>query len=60
MFENTDNPQRPRVPRQPTPNVVVPYSIYDEKLIEKETYYLPNERYETVQMDGCETPMYIF
>jgi hypothetical protein len=59
-FENTDNPQRPRVPRQPTPNVVVLDDVYDEQLIEQENYYLPDESSETVQMDGCETSMYIF
>ena len=59
-FENTDNPQRPRVPRQPTPNVVVLDEVYDEKIIEQENYYSPNESYETVQMVGCDTSMYIF
>jgi hypothetical protein len=59
-FENIDNPQRPRVPRQPTPNAIVLDDVYDEKMVEKENYYLPNESYETLQMDGCETSMYIF
>jgi hypothetical protein len=34
-FENTNDPQRPRVPRQPTPNAVVLDDVYDKKLIEK-------------------------
>jgi hypothetical protein len=59
-FENTDNPQIPRVPRYPTPNAVVLDDDYDEQLIEQENYYSPDERSETVQMDGCETSMYIF
>jgi hypothetical protein len=33
-FENTDNPQRLRVPRKPTPNAAVLDDVYDEKLIE--------------------------
>jgi hypothetical protein len=32
-FENTNDPQRLRVPRQPTPNRVVMDDVYDEKLI---------------------------
>jgi hypothetical protein len=59
-FENIDNPQRPRVPRQPTPNEDVPDDVYNEQSIEKENYYSPDESSETVQMDGCETSMYIF
>jgi hypothetical protein len=59
-FENIDDPQRPRVPRQPTPNAVVLDDVYDEQLIEQEIYYLPDESSETVQMDGCEMSMYIF
>jgi hypothetical protein len=59
-FENTDNPQRPRVPRKPIPNVVVLDDVYDEQMVEKGNYYLPNESFESVQMDGCETSMYIF
>jgi hypothetical protein len=34
--------------------------VYDEKLIEQENYYSPNESYETMHTDGCETSMYIF
>jgi hypothetical protein len=34
--------------------------VYDEQLIEQENYYLPDESSETVQMDRCETSMYIF
>jgi hypothetical protein len=59
-FENTNNPQRPRVPRQPTANAVVLDDVYDEKLIEQENYYSPDERSKTVKMDRCETSMYIF
>jgi len=33
-FEKTNNPQRPRVPRKPTPNADVLDDVYDEKLIE--------------------------
>ena len=47
-FKNMDNPQRPRVPRQPTPNTVVLDDVYDEKLIEQESYYLLDEIFETV------------
>jgi hypothetical protein len=35
-FENMDNPQRPRVPKKPTPNAVVLDDVYDEKMVEKE------------------------
>jgi hypothetical protein len=42
-FENTNNPQRSRVPRQPTPNVVVLDDVYDEKIIEQENYYSPEK-----------------
>jgi hypothetical protein len=49
-FENTDNPQRPRVPRQPTPNATVLDDVYDEKLIEQENYYSLDESYETVKV----------
>jgi hypothetical protein len=59
-FDNTDNPQRPRVPRQPTPNMAVSDDVYDEQLIEQENYYLPDESFETMQMDRCEMSMYIF
>jgi hypothetical protein len=59
-FENTDNQQRQRVPRQPVPNAVVLDEIYDEQIVEQENDYLPEENFETVQMDGCETSMYIF
>jgi hypothetical protein len=59
-FENTYNQQIPRVPRQPTPNAVVLYDVYDEQLIEQENYYSLDERFENVQMDGCKTSMYIF
>jgi hypothetical protein len=59
-FENTDNPQRLRVPRHPTPNAVVMDDFYDEQLIEQENYYSPDESSENVQMDGCKTSMYIF
>jgi hypothetical protein len=34
--------------------------ICDEKLIEQEGYYLPDECSETVQMDICEASMYIY
>jgi hypothetical protein len=45
-FENIDNPQRPRVPRQPTPNEVVLDDVYDEQMVEQENYYLPDESSE--------------
>ena len=38
MFENINNPQRPRVPKQPTPNAVDLDDLYDEKIIEQENY----------------------
>jgi hypothetical protein len=47
-FENMDNLQRPRVPRKPTPNAVILDDLYDEKMVEKEKYYLPDESYETL------------
>jgi hypothetical protein len=59
-FERTDNPKIPRVPRQPTHNVIVMDDAYDEHLIEQENYYSPDESYETVQMDRCKMSMYIF
>jgi hypothetical protein len=59
-FENTDNQQRQRVPRKPIPNEIVSDDIYNEKLVEKGNDYLPDESFENVQMDGCETSMYIF
>jgi hypothetical protein len=59
-FENMDNPQRPRVPSQPTSNVVILDDVYDEQMVEQEKYYSPDESFETVQMDGCEMSMYIF
>jgi hypothetical protein len=59
-FENMDNPQIPRVPRHPTPNAVVLDNVYDEKMVERENYYSLDESSKIVQMDGCETPMYIF
>jgi len=37
-FEDTDNPERPRVARQPTPNMVVLDYVYEEKIIKKENY----------------------
>jgi len=58
-FKNTDDPQRPRVPRHPSPNVVVLDDVYDEKLIKKEDYYLPDEISKTVKMDKCVASMYI-
>jgi hypothetical protein len=59
-FENTGNLQRPRVPRQSTPNVVVLDDVYDEKMVKQENYYFPDEISENVQMDRCKTSMYIF
>jgi hypothetical protein len=59
-FENMDNLQRPRIPRKPTPNAVVLDDVYDEKMVEQENYYSPDEIYKTMHMDGCETSMYIF
>jgi len=47
-FKNTDDPQRLRAPRQPTLNAVVLDDVYDEQLIEKEGYYLPDESSETM------------
>jgi hypothetical protein len=34
--------------------------IYDEKMVEQGNDYLPDENFETIHMDGCHTPMYIF
>ena len=59
-FENTYNPQRPRVTKHPIPNAVVLDDSYDKKMVEQENYYSPDESSETVQMDGCETSMFIF
>jgi hypothetical protein len=59
-FENMDNPQRPRVPKQPTPNAVIMDDVYNEKMVEQENYYSPDESFETMLMDRCETSMYIF
>jgi hypothetical protein len=59
-FENTDDPQRQRVPRQPTKNTTVMDDVYNEKLTEQENYYLLDESSETMQMDGCDMSMYIF
>jgi hypothetical protein len=59
MFENDDN-QRQRVPRQPIPNKIVLAEPYNEQITEQENCYLPEENFEHVQMDGCETSMYIF
>jgi hypothetical protein len=47
-FENMDNMQRPRVQREPTPNIVVLDDVYDEKMVEKENYYSLDEIFETV------------
>jgi hypothetical protein len=47
-FENMDNPQRPRVHRQPTTNVVILDHVYDEQMVEQEKYYSPDEISETV------------
>jgi hypothetical protein len=33
---------------------------YNEQIVEPENDYLPEEIFEPVQMDGCETSMYIF
>jgi hypothetical protein len=59
-FENIDNPQRPRVPRQPTPNATILDDVYDEKMVDQENYYSPDESLEDVHMDACEMSMYIF
>jgi hypothetical protein len=59
-FENTDDPQTPRVPIMPTPNAVILDDVYDEKLIEQEIYSLLDEIYKTIQMDGYNMTMYIF
>jgi hypothetical protein len=59
-FENMDSPQRPKVTIQPTPNAVVLDDVYDEKIVEQENYYSPDESSKIVQMDGCKTSMYIF
>jgi hypothetical protein len=59
-LENTNNPQRQRVPRKPIPNAVVLNDVYDEKMVEKRNNYFPDESFEVVQMDECETSMYIF
>jgi hypothetical protein len=57
-FENSDNPQRERIPTQPTPNAIVLDGVYDEQLIKQEKY--TDESSKTMQMDRCKTSMYIF
>jgi hypothetical protein len=47
-FENTDNPQRPGVPRKPIPNATVLDDVYDEQVVEKGKFYLPDESSEIV------------
>ena len=59
-FEDIDNPHITRVPKHPTPRALFLYDVYHEQLIEKENYYLPDERSKNVKMDGCDMPMYIF
>jgi hypothetical protein len=59
-FENTNNPQRQRVPKQPIPNVAFLDDVYDEQMVEKWNNYLPDESFENLPKDGCETSMYIF
>jgi hypothetical protein len=49
-----------QVPKKPTPNAVVLNDVYDDKMVETDNYYSPNKSFETVQMDKCETSMYIF
>jgi hypothetical protein len=58
-FENVDNQQRQRVPRQPTQNAVILDEPYNEQMIEPENDFFPEEVFESVQTDGCETSMYI-
>jgi hypothetical protein len=60
IFENTNDPPRPSVPIQPTPNMVVFDDVCDEKMNEQEGYYLSDEFFETVQMDECKASMYIY
>ena len=47
-FENMANSQRPRIPKQPTSNAIVVDDVYDEKMVEQEKYYSPDESFETV------------
>jgi hypothetical protein len=55
-FENIDNPQRPRVPRKPIPNVVVLDDVYDEKMVEQGNYYLPDESYKLYRWTDARHP----
>jgi len=59
-FEKMDNPQRPRVPSQRTPNETVLDDVYDEKLIEQENYYSLDKSSKTIHMERCEMPIHIF
>jgi hypothetical protein len=59
IFKNIEDPSRARVPRQPTPNMVVLDDVCDDQSTKQEGYYLPDEFYETMQMDECEASMYI-
>ena len=47
-FENVDNQQRQRVPRQPILNAVVLDEPYNEDIAELENDYLPEEIFEPV------------
>jgi hypothetical protein len=42
-FENMDNLQRQRVPRQPTQNADVMEDLYDEKMVDEGNDYLLDE-----------------
>jgi hypothetical protein len=59
-FENVDNQQRQRVPRQPVLNATVLDDPYNEQIVEKENDYLLEEIFEPIQTDECEMSMYIF
>jgi hypothetical protein len=59
-IENTNDQQRQRIPRAPNPNAIILEEAYDEQVIEQEADYIQEEILESVEMDGCETSMYIF
>jgi hypothetical protein len=59
-FVNVDNQQRQRVLGQPTQNTIILDEPYNEQMVEPENDCLPEEVFEFVQTDGCETSMYIF
>jgi hypothetical protein len=59
-MENIDDQQRQRIPRAPNPNAVILDEAYDEQIIDQGVDYIQEEILESVQMDECESSMYIF